>query len=238
MNKKTGRPLKYFDNDSRQEAKRIQDRVNQRKHREIKKQLEIINIRNEPNDWNLNYRYNIIKFFSRFEYDYFFTGTVDMKENDQKVLKQINNEIQQLNKYLCADMSYQIGRKISVKSLLRYTGKYVDFLLKNKAIDRCFYVVESGKFNKYHVHMLLKSKYKTDDYIKQFETKWLIGKSLIEPIKNENDIAHVLGYAIKEINPSSKKEIDKIKVDNWFLAGDFSEEKTEQLAITTNKNLN
>jgi hypothetical protein len=223
MNKKVGRPLIYIDDDSRKEAKRNQDRKNQKKCRERKNRkkpiLEFCG--NKNREWNKQYQDNLIEFFSVFNYDYYFTGTVALNDRDRNELRIINDEIRLLNNYLGTDFGYKIGKKTGIRSLERYTEQYVDFLIKNGAIDRCFWVIETGKFNNYHIHMILKLRYDSLEFAKQFESKWLMGKSLIEPIIGDDGFANVIEYMVKELIATSQKENDKIKIDNWNFAGDF-----------------
>ncbi len=224
--KRVGRPNLYTDEYIQHETRKTQNRNNQRRHRrkeKLFKELDIIRTTNK--DFDTQYRNNLVNFNKQFQWDYFFTGTIDPNYFEKELLKEINNDIQEQNQKLETDFSYQIEKKIGIKSLRRYTEKYINFLTGINLIERSFVFFELGKNNKYHVHILFKSDDRKINFINTTETSWLVGTSITLPIETENDKETILKYCVKELKPSSSKITDMNKVDNWFLSGDFSKNK-------------
>ena len=221
--KRVGRPNIYINEITKSETRKTQNRNNQRRHRrkeKLFKELDIIRTTN--NDFDRQYRNNIIQFNNQYEWDYFFTGTIDPNHFQREMLKEINYEIKEQNQKLETEFSFHIEKKIGIKSLRRYTEKYIDFISKLNLIERSFVYFELGKNNKYHVHILFKSDDRKINFTTTTENSWLVGTSITLPIKTQQDQETILKYCVKELKPSSSKITDMNKVDNWFLSGDFS----------------
>jgi len=231
---KVGRPVKYLDENIRYETRRTQNRENQRNCRKRKKVYEEIeSFCTLPINKDEQYRTNLVNFFKQFDYDYFMTGTVNPNFIEKDKLKKINEEIRYLNQTLESDLSYQVERKISIKSLRKYTEKYIQHLSDLKLIKRCFIVFEVGKNRKFHVHILFKTNLNVIDFNITSENRWLVGTSITEPILTEQDKVNLFDYCMKELNPSSNKIQDVHKIDNWFFFGDY--EKQNELTRLTNE---
>lgn len=89
-----GRPVKYIDDNVRIETRRIQNRENQRRCRKRKKILEELNSFSTTINRNKEYRHNLVNFFKQFNFNYFFTGTIDLNYLEKEKLKKRNKEIQ------------------------------------------------------------------------------------------------------------------------------------------------
>jgi hypothetical protein len=226
MNKRKGRPIKYFDEDTKIEIRRYQNRMNQRRHRTIKKIKSEIETAEKSKIWNIQYRDNIVKYFNQFDFDFFFTGTVKSSEIDKLELNNTNLEIKKINESLNADIPYKVKKKIGLNGLATYTKKYIDNLFTNNIIIRCFYVIEEGENHNYHVHMLMKSQNNIIDFIENTERRWILGKSSTVPFLGEQDKLNLLNYCAKELEPSSKQEKDRLKIDNWYFEGEFWNKNT------------
>lgn len=174
-NKKRGRPAIYPNEEVRLAARRTQYRINQQRHRANVKVLAEINSVSTANNWNDQYHDHIVDFFNQYDFDFFFTGTVDPTNGERFVLQQQNKEISNLNECLGVDLSLKTKEKKGIKSFIRYTKRYIQLLFNNGAIVRCFGVVEVGKNNNYHAHIVMKVKDDTIDMNKYLENTWLIG---------------------------------------------------------------
>ena len=222
IKKRVGRPNIYEDEYIKSETRKTQNRNNQRRHRRKKrlfKELDIIRTTN--NDFDRQYRNNIIQFNNQYEWDYFFTGTIDPNHFQREMLKEINYEIKEQNQKLETEFSFHIEKKIGIKSLRRYTEKYIDFISKLNLIERSFVFFELGENYKYHVHILFKSNDEKINFTTTSKNSWFLGTTKVEPIKTQQDQERILKYCSKELRPSSSKITDLNKVDNWFLSGDF-----------------
>ena len=218
-----GRPLKYKDENERKETRKIQNRENQRRFRKRKKlNTEVNFVMMNSTLRNQHYRNNIVKYQSSYEYDFFFTGTIDMKHNEKEKLKKINEQIRELNQILETNLSFHIERKIGINSIRNYTEKYIQYLSDLQLIERCFVVFERGKNHKYHVHIMFKSNGYNRNFINTTENRWLMGKSLTIPIINKIEKVKLLNYCVKELKCSSNKINDLNKIDNWFVSGNFN----------------
>jgi len=216
MNKR-GRPIKYENEETRIEERRRQNRESQRRYRlfhKINNYEEFVKI--SPFEYDKRYIKGIVDHFKRFDYNFFFTGTIDLNY----VEKQKNNESN--------DQVVIIERRIGINSVKNYTTKYVQYLFDKKQIDRCFCVIEEGKNKNYHVHILMnftEVSIEPENYLKNH---WLIGTSWTLPV---DDKIKLFNYVCKELRPSSNLNRDLNKVDNWFFRGDF----TKPVIVRTNK---
>lgn len=225
---KVGRPVKYTDDNERIETRRNQNRENQRRCRKRKKILEELRLfSTTPINRNKEYRTNLVDFFKQFDFNYLFTGTIDLNYIEKEKHNEVNQEIKNLNQTLETELSYQVERKIGIKSLRKYTDRYIQYLSDHKLFERCFVVFEVGKYRKPHIHILFGSNSNVIDFNKTLNNKWLLGHSKTEPISTENDKLNVLKYCTKELNPSSNKINDLNKIDNWFVSGDFKKDITK-----------
>lgn len=217
-----GRPVKYTDENERIETRRTQNRENQRRSRKKKKLLdELSSFSSNPNYRNTDYKTNLVNYFKQFDFDYFFTGTIDLNFQERQRLEEKNQEIKLLNQTLETNLSLQTERRIGIQSLRKYTEKYIQFLSDRQLIERCFVVFEKGKNRKYHIHILFYSNPNVIDFDKTSENRWLVGSSFTTSISTQKDKEDILGYCVKELKPSSNKVEDLNKIDNWFIYGDF-----------------
>lgn len=225
---KVGRPIKYTDHFTRLEIRRKQNRNNQRRCRGRKKlfrELKIFPKSKEQVD--KEYQDSIIKFQNQFDYDYFFTGTIDLNRIEKEQLKRHNEQVQKNNQEFEIELGLKIDKRIGINSMRRYTEKYLQHLYNRNLFDYCFVVFELGKNRKYHTHILFKSNSSKINFDLSSENSWLIGNSLTVPITTQKDKENILSYSVKELKPSSSKITDMNKVDNWFIWGDFSVNKTK-----------
>jgi len=222
---KVGRPPKYQDDTVRLEIRRNQNRINKRLSRKRKKILEELNTLRKPN--YSDYRSNIINYFSRFDFDYFLTGTVDLNKNERDELINKNNEIKYINNTYDTQFTYTTEKKIGVYSLRKYTERYINYLSDNKIVDRSFVFFEKGENNRYHVHILFKSNDQKINIENMLKKSWLIGISNIVHLKSEVEKNVRVGYFTKELNPTSNNKSDMNIVDNWFFSGDFETKGSE-----------
>jgi len=230
---KVGRPPKYKDEESRKESRRIQNRETQRKCRLKKKLKEVTKSDSlSPNEKDNRYKKELIRFLSRYEFNFFFTGTIDPDFMEKRRLKLINEDIRQLNQTLETDISYQTEKKVGIQSLRKYTEKYIQFLINKQLITGCFVVFELDKSYKYHIHIL----FKTTDNIRGFENyseyHWLMGISLTNPIESEMDKINKITYCVKQLNPSSRKIRNINLLDNWFFEGSFETKKYHERELS------
>lgn len=173
-----GRPPKYLDEESRKESRRIQNRETQRKCRLRKKLIELTkSITLSPMEKDKRYKKELIKYLRHFEFNYFFTGTIDPDFMERRRLKKINDEIHRLNQTLEIDLSYQTDKKIGIKSLRKYTENYIQFLMNRGVITRCFVVFELCKNLKYHVHIMFQTKGEIKNFETFSEDHWLMCKN-------------------------------------------------------------
>jgi hypothetical protein len=231
-----GRPPIYENDESRKESRRIQNRETQRKCRLRKKLIEVTkSVSLSPQEKDKRYKKELIKYLSRFKFNYFFTGTIDPDFMERRRLKTLNEEINRINLTLETDLNYQIDKKVGIKSLRKYTENYIQFLTNRGLILRCFVVFELCKNNKYHVHIM----FQTLDGIRNFNTysedHWLMGISLTNPIETELDKVKLLTYCVKKLQPSSRKIHNMNLLDNWFLEGSFSRNPNMKNEISDSK---
>jgi hypothetical protein len=227
-----GRPPKYPDEESRKESRRIQNKETQRKCRLKKKLMELTkSVTLSPKEKDRRYKKELIKYLSQFQFNYFFTGTIDPDYIERRRLRKINDEIHRLNQTLETDLSYQTEKKIGIKSLRKYTENYIRFLMNKGLITRCFVVFELCKNHKYHVHIMFQSKFEIKNFENYSEDHWLMGISLTNPIDSEHDKVGKLTYCVKQLQPSSRNIQNMNLLDNWFLEGNFSHEP-EKVDIT------
>jgi len=119
-------------------------------------------------------------------------------------------------------LSYYKEKRIGIKSLRRYTEKFINLLTDKGLINRYFVVFETGKSKKYHVHIFLGTNPYTWGVVNYSETRWLLGTSITVPIKDYQDKVNLLSYCTKEMKPLSKNVLDINKMENWFFGGDFN----------------
>jgi len=214
---KVGRPRKYFDDETRKSVKTIQNRESQRRLR-LKKKVkeEIKSLLSSPKDINTQYREGIVELFSKYNFNYFFTGTLDPNYLKKREIKEYNEEIKELNKLLDTDLSFQVEKKIGINSLRKYTERYIQYLNDRQYIKRWFVVFELGKNYKYHIHIMFETNKNKWNFKNYSEDHWLLGTSITEPIISEQDKLTLLSYCVKEFNPKSHKITDMNKMDNWF----------------------
>ena len=227
--RKVGRPLKYGDKSTRTEIRKIQNRENQRKCRmrkKLKEELRLLSKR--PLDFNDQYKNDLVKFHQSYEYDYFFTGTVDMNKEGRKLMRDENKQITKFNQEYETEFGYKSDKRIGIKSLRRYTERFLQHLSVKNLFEHCFVVFELGKNNKYHTHILFKSNPKKISFDIISEHCWLLGSCITVPVHTQVDKINLLYYCVKEMKPTSTKIIDQNKIDNWFIWGDFHKNKNHE----------
>jgi hypothetical protein len=229
MNSVVGRPPIYQSDILRNDNRRIQNRNNQRKCRRRKKIFEEVNKINKS--FYENYHRNIIDFIGCYDFDYFFTGTVDLRKNEREELNNINNEIKIINKTYGTEFNLNTEKKISINSLRKYTDRYIEFLNTKQMIERSFIVFEKGKNNKFHVHIMFKSNENKINFETMTENSWLIGNSITLPIDTPKDKLNIIKYCLKELKPTSEKREDIDRVDNWFITGCFPKNEPQQQKV-------
>lgn len=223
---KVGRPTKYTNDIERTEVRRKQNMENQRRCRmrkRINKEVDIVLKTNK--ELNNEYRTNIINFNNQFEYDYFFTGTVDLNQVERNELNKMNKEVSELNQEYYTEYRNLTDKKVGIKSFRKYTERYIHFLSERQLIERCFVVFEVGTNGKYHTHIMFKSNSEKINFDVLSENRWLLGNSLTIKIDSNKDQRNLLQYCTKEMKPTSKKITDLNRVDNWFIWGDYIQNK-------------
>lgn len=220
--KKVGRPPKYKTEEERINERRKQYRHNSSSYRKRKKLLKTVERCNDDDD----YKKGLTGFFNKFDYDYFFTGTFNPSFTTEELQ---NKDYSHLDYYSIFEESKKKSR-IGIKSLKRYTEKYINFLAEKNLIDRGFVVFEQDEKKEYHTHIILKSNPEKINIKSISEFVWLLGISLTQPIEDRKDIEDHLGYMVKQMKPSSHKSSDLNKVDSWFFVGDF-EKKSKELEL-------
>jgi len=219
---RVGRPIKHEDREQYQEIRKEQYRVSKRRCRKKKKVIEDIDLMT-PSQFNKKYQTDLMNYINQYEFDYFFTGTIDITKMEKQELWDTNQQIDQDNQKFETETGYVIEKKVGIQSLRRYTEKYLRFLSKLNLVKRSFVVFEIGKNNNYHVHIMFQSNSNKINFETTTENSWLMGNSITLPIiETETDKTKLIGYCLKELKPSSSKISDMNKVDNWFLSGDFS----------------
>ena len=214
---KVGRHRKYFDDETRKSVKTTQNRESQRRVR-LKRKIreEIKTLLSSPKDKNTLYREGIVNHFSKYNFNYFFTGTLDPNYLKRREINKFNEGIKELNQLLDTDISYHVEKRIGIKSLRKYTERYIQFLCDKQFINNYFVVFELGKNYKFHVHIM----FETDKYKWNFknysEDHWFLGTSITESVKSEQDKYSLLSYCVKEFYPESHKPSDLNKMDSWF----------------------
>jgi hypothetical protein len=221
--KKKGRPFKYMDEITRKESRRNKNRINQQRCRLKKKLHRGLQNNKTKVSFTDEYRNGIIKFHEQFEYDYFFTGTVDLNYLERKELKKRNTEISNINTEFNLLLKTETGRRISLENLNSYTNKFIQILSEKNLFERCFVVFEKGKYNKYHTHILFKSNPDKINFDLTSENSWLLGtQNITVPVFNKGQI---LTYMTKELKPHSCKNSDQKLIDSWFIRGDYNLKK-------------
>ena len=219
-----GRPNKYQSDEERLEVRRKQNKVNQQRCRRRKKLLmEILTASN--NDLTQSYRSALVNYIGKYEYDYFFTGTIAPKQVEYEKLIHDNDEIDGLNKDLDLLLSYKTARRIGINSLRAYTEKYLGHLCEKDLIERCFIIYEEDASKNLHVHILFQSNPKANDFQRLSENKWLLGISDCRAITTDSDKLNKVNYMVKQINCHATRKSDLNKVDNWFCDGKFDMKK-------------
>jgi len=221
---KAGRPNKYQSEEERLEIRKHQNKVNQQRCRRRKKLInEILSV----SDYNIaqSYRSALVSYISKYEFDYFFTGTIAPKRIELEQLSQDNNEIRELNLNLGLELSYKTTKRVGINSLRAYTEKYLGHLCEKNLIERCFIIYEEDKSNNLHVHILFQSNAKAHDFKRLLENKWLLGISDCRAITTESDKLNKVNYMVKQINCHATRKSDLNKVDNWFCGGKFNMEE-------------
>lgn len=225
--KKRGRPFKYQDDVTRKENRRIRNRINQQKCRLRKKLNGEIYQNKTINSFNYEYRSGIIEFHEQFEYDYFFTGTVNLYFLEREQLKEQNREILEINKEFNLLLKPKTEKRISLETLKTYTERYLQFLSGKNLFERCFVVFEKGKYNKYHTHILFKSNPEKINFDLTTENSWLLGTQTITvPVTDKKGI---LSYMTKELKPTSIRNTDQKLIDSWFFRGDYNLDKEKTI---------
>ncbi len=232
--RKVGRPLKYEDEKTRTETRKIQNRDNQRRCRMKKRlKMELTSFFKRTDDFNIQYKNDLVQFHQRFEYDYFFTGTIDPNKLERELLRKENQNINEFIQEYETELGYKTDKRIGIKSLRRYTERYLQYLSQKNLFEYCFVVFELGKNNKYHTHILFKSNLEKINFDITSENSWLLGSCISVPVLTQEDKTNLLYYCVKEMKPISTKITDQNKVDNWFIWGDYKKESE----VVNNKKL-
>lgn len=235
---KVGRPQKYNTEDERKEAKRVQDRINQRECRrrkrvkELEKEIERIVISNKNSlkdnkihrikskKGNIEYRESLASFFGKFEYDTLFTGTLNPTKREKNKEKKVENDINYQTQRHEEVFDSNIVQKMGVNSFIKKTKEYIDKLSEKKLFTRCFGVFELGKNNQIHVHILFKKTELIRGFNTLLKNKWKIGISNTQHIKKREKNTTV-SYCLKELKALSFKKSDTIMIESWFFEGNF-----------------
>ncbi len=220
MKRRVGRPSIYTNDVIRVESRREQNRTNQRRCRERKKLLQKLSEYSTTSLTEEEYRSGIVSFQNQFDYDYFFTGTVDLNQMERDQLNTENRYITDLNQQYELELGFKTERRIGLNTLRKYTERYLQHLTEKNLFERCFVVFEQGKNNKYHTHILFKSNPEKINFDITSENSWLLGKCITVPVENR---IQLLSYMVKELKPFSSSNKEQRKIDNWFISGDFSE---------------
>ena len=220
--RKVGRPHKYGDQKTRTDIRKTQNRVNQRRCRMRKKLvLELTSFSKRSDNFNIQYKKDLVQFHQGFEYDYFFTGTIDQNKLERELLRKETQKITEFVQEYEKELVYKTDKRIGIKSLRRYTERYLQFLSNKNLFENCFVVFELGKNNKYHTHILFKSNPTKSNFDITSENSWLLGSCITVPVFTQEDRINLLHYCVKEMKPTSTKITDLNKVDNWFMWGDY-----------------
>ena len=225
INIKRGRPFIYQDDTTRKEKRKEQNRINQQKCR-LRKKLhkDILHPKNTLS-FNETYRKGIIEFHNQFDYDYFFTGTINPNHYEKEQLKQQNKEVDILNNEYNLTTGQVHEKRIGLQSLRSYTERYLQFLSEKNLFERCFVVFEKGKYNKLHTHILFKSNPDKINFELTTENSWLLGTQTITIHIPEQDKIKTLEYMTKEMKPMSSSVSDQKLIDSWFIRGDYDLKK-------------
>jgi hypothetical protein len=224
---KVGRPKLKLTNEERLEHRRNQWRESKVKTRKLQKLLKEIYKPRTIHQVETEYQNGLVNLYKKYDFDYFFTGTLELNKIEKENLR-INNKLTlELNREFNIELPLECEKRIGIKSLRKYTEKYLDYLLQKNLLERSFVVFENGKNNKYHTHILMKSNSKkiNTDLITQYS--WLLGGSLTIPVLDKEK-ENVLKYMVKELKPSSTKTSDQNKIDSWFFKGDFNNRKRKK----------
>lgn len=232
LRKKRGRPFLYQDDNTRKDTRKQQNRLNQKKCRLRKKLHKDILHPKNTQSFNDTYRKGIIEFHNQFDYDYFFTGTIDPNHYEREQLKQQNKEIDGINREFNLTTGQIQEKRIGLPSLRRYTDRYLQFLSEKNLFERCFVVFEKGKYNKLHTHILFKSHPDKINFELTTENSWLLGTQTITTHIPEQDKIKILEYMTKEMKPMSSSVSDQKLVDSWFIVGDYDMNKKEVITYT------
>ena len=228
---RVGRPIKHEDREQYQELRKQQNRNNQRRCRGRKKLLEDIDLMN-PSQFNKKYQTDLLNYINQYQFDYFFTGTIDPSKMEKQELWENNQQTDRENQELETETGYVVERKVGIRTLRKYTEKYLQFLSELNLFERSFVVFEIGKNNNYHVHIMFQSNPQKINFEITTENTWLMGNSITLPISNtQTDKTKLIGYCLKELKPSTTIISDINKVDNWFLSGDYSKEQLHSIPL-------
>jgi hypothetical protein len=222
-----GRKVKYSDRVEYKNVRRIQNRDNQRNTRSRKKvEKDIVKYNLTPKEIDNRYQKEIIKYGMGYEFNTYFTGTIDLKRVQKEEIRMYNREVQKFNEENGTNFDYIIKNYGSIESLRRYTIKNIEFLMGKKYLDRCMLFFETGLNDNVHTHILINSKVDKSVIGLILEICWLMGLSKVsKPIENEEDKFKVLRYSVKELKPSSTNDKVLRKVDNWCLIGNYNRRK-------------
>lgn len=219
---RVGRPFKYLTDEIRIESRRIQNKENQRRCRKRRKLLDELNLLyTGPKDFNTQYRNDLVNYTNQFEFNYFFTGTIDLNKIERENLIGLNQQIKRENHEFEMELGFKHERKIGIKSFRKYTERFLQHLSERNLFEHCFVVFEIGKNNKYHTHIMFKSNPGKINFDITSENCWLLGNRITVPINTDEDKEKLLFYCVKEMKPTSTKMSDQNKVDNWFIMGDY-----------------
>ncbi len=229
---KVGRPQKYKSEEERKDAKRVQDRVNQRecrrrkKIKKLKNEIErIVNTnksihRTISKKDNMEYRKSLLSFFGKFEYNTLFTGTLEPTMRQKNKIKEVKSDDSyqiQRHEYVS---EIKVSQKMEMNLFIKKTKEYIDTLANMKLFERCFGVFELGKNNRIHVHIVFKKTEHIRNFSKLLKNHWKIGIShTTNKKKNEKDAK--VEYCLKELKALSSKKRDMLMVDSWFFEGNF-----------------
>jgi hypothetical protein len=226
---KVGRPTKYNNKEEYYDIRKEQYRTSKRRCRTKKKLINEIELMT-PRQFNKKYQQDLINYINSYDFNYFFTGTIDLTKLEKQELWKMNEQIDNNNQYYQTENGYMVEKKVGIQSLRRYTEKYLDFLSKLNLIERSFVVFEIGKNNNYHVHIMFQSNTNKINFEDTTENTWLMGNSLTLTInQTHTDKTKLIGYCVKDLKPSFTKISDMNKVDNWFVTGDYQNNREETI---------
>lgn len=226
MNKqnKVGRPNKYQSEELRKEVRKQQNRINQQRRRRRIKLLQDIELFSNGN-LSDGYRNTLANYINQYDFDYFFTGTVDPNKSQSQQLAQLNEDIKKLNAEHNLDIPLAGKKRIGINGLKNYTERYLNHLCEKQLMSRCFVVFEQDAKKQYHVHILFKSNPKVYNFRCLTENKWLLGYANCNLLETKKDKLNAINYMVKQMNSYASKKSDVNKIDNWFCDGEFEVEE-------------